>query len=81
MPEKAIEIKERIHSSYRKKVEISGSIGKRYYREDEIGTPVCITVDGDTNNDDSVTVRYRDTGKQDRVKIDSLNELLEKVFK
>ncbi|MBG97997.1 glycine--tRNA ligase [bacterium] len=81
MPEKAIEIKDRLHSSYRKKIEISGSIGKRYYREDEIGTPICITVDGDTNNDDSVTVRYRDTGKQDRIKIDSLNELLEKVFK
>jgi len=80
MPEKAFEIEKNLKKSYRKKVEISGSIGKRYYREDENGTPVCVTVDGDTDSDNSVTVRYRDTGKQDRVKINSLNELLSRVF-
>ena len=80
MPEKAFEIEKNLKKSYRKKVEISGSIGKRYYREDENGTPICVTVDGDTESDHSVTVRYRDTGKQDRVKIDSLNELLSRVF-
>ncbi|MEM0158429.1 MAG: glycine--tRNA ligase [Thermoplasmataceae archaeon] len=44
----------------------SGSIGKRYARQDEIGTPYCITVDYDTLKDDTVTVRFRDTGKQAR---------------
>lgn len=45
----------------------SGSIGKRYRRQDEIGTPFCITVDGDSASDNSVTVRDRDTLAQDRV--------------
>ncbi len=50
----------------------SGSIGKRYRRQDEIGTPYCITVDFETANDKSVTVRDRDTMKQDRIKISEL---------
>ncbi len=48
------------------------SIGKRYRRQDEIGTPYCVTVDFDTLTDQAVTVRDRDTMKQDRVKIDDL---------
>lgn len=47
----------------------NGNIGKRYRRQDEIGTPFCITIDFDTLNDDTVTVRDRDTGKQERVGI------------
>lgn len=50
----------------------SGSIGKRYRRQDEIGTPFCITVDFDTLNDQAVTVRHRDTMAQTRVKISEL---------
>ena len=50
----------------------NGNIGKRYRRQDEIGTPYCITVDFDTLENSDVTVRDRDTGKQERVKIDSL---------
>ena len=50
----------------------SGSIGKRYRREDEIGTPYCITIDFDTENDNSVTVRDRDTMEQIRIKIDEI---------
>ena len=46
-----------------------GNIGKRYRRQDEIGTPYCVTVDFDTLLDDTVTLRHRDTGKQERVKI------------
>jgi len=46
----------------------NGNIGKRYRRQDEIGTPFCVTVDFDTLTDDTVTVRDRDTGKQERVK-------------
>ena len=50
----------------------AGSIGKRYRREDEIGTPYCVTVDFDTLEDECVTVRDRDTMEQVRVKIDDL---------
>ena len=54
----------------------SGSIGRRYARQDEIGTPYCITIDFDTLNDDTVTIRDRDTKEQKRVKIQSiLNEI------
>ncbi len=49
-----------------------GNIGKRYYSQDEIGTPWCVTIDYDTLDDDSVTIRDRDTTKQVRVKISSL---------
>lgn len=52
------------------------SIGRRYRRQDEIGTPFCITVDFETPDDKSVTVRDRDTMKQDRVKIEELKEYL-----
>ena len=55
----------------------SGSIGKRYRREDEIGTPYCVTIDFDTLEDDTVTIRDRDTMEQVRVKIDELNKWLQ----
>lgn len=51
-----------------------GNIGKRYFAQDEIGTPWCVTVDFDTEKDNSVTVRDRDTGKQERIKITDLTE-------
>lgn len=50
----------------------NGNIGKRYRRQDEIGTPWCIVIDFDTLTDDSVTIRDRDTGKQERVKKDKI---------
>jgi glycyl-tRNA synthetase len=50
----------------------NGNIGKRYRRQDEIGTPFCIVVDFDTLTDDTVTVRDRDTGEQERVKVAEL---------
>lgn len=49
-----------------------GSIGKRYRRQDEIGTPFCVTVDFDTENDGCVTVRERDSMKQERIALDAL---------
>ncbi len=52
------------------------SIGKRYARMDEIGTPYCITVDGDTLKDQTVTIRERDTLKQDRVNLDKVKAYL-----
>ena len=51
-----------------------GNIGKRYFAQDEIGTPWCVTVDFDTLKDNSVTVRDRDTGIQERIVIDKLEE-------
>jgi glycyl-tRNA synthetase len=51
-----------------------GNIGKRYFAQDEIGTPWCVTVDFDTLSDDSVTIRDRDTAKQERVGVDKLEE-------
>ncbi len=53
-----------------------GNIGKRYRRQDEIGTPYCVTIDFDTLTDDTVTVRHRDTTDQQRSKIDQLQQLL-----
>ncbi len=54
----------------------SGSIGRRYRRQDEAGTPFCITVDGQTLQDDTVTVRDRDTLQQDRVSSGRLSDYL-----
>ena len=55
----------------------AGSIGKRYRREDEIGTPYCITIDFDTLEDNTVTVRDRDTMEQVRIKISDLKKFIE----
>ncbi len=60
--------------------DISGSIGRRYSRNDEIGTPMCITIDDETPKDKSVTIRDRDSTKQVRVKISELREIVEKVI-
>ena len=54
----------------------NGNIGKRYRRQDEIGTPYCITIDFLTLEDDTVTLRDRDTTKQQRVQV---SEILEKI--
>ncbi len=54
----------------------NGNIGKRYRRQDEIGTPVCITVDFDTLENGTVTVRNRDTGQQERVAVDQLHSIV-----
>jgi glycyl-tRNA synthetase len=54
----------------------AGAIGRRYRRQDEIGTPYCVTVDFDTLSDDAVTVRDRDTMKQERIGLDSIESYL-----
>ena len=56
----------------------TGSIGKRYRRQDEIGTPYCVTFDFDSVEDKMVTVRDRDTMEQERVEISKLTEYLRK---
>ena len=59
----------------------TGSIGKRYRRQDEIGTPFCITVDFDTEADGTVTVRDRDTMQQERVKVSDLKAFIEEKLR
>ena len=61
-------------------LENSGNIGKNYRRHDEIGTPICITVDFETLEDDSVTIRDRDSMKQERVLVRDLNQFYQKYF-
>ena len=56
----------------------AGSIGKRYRRQDEIGTPFCITYDFDSLEDQCVTVRDRDTMQQERIAIDNLVDYINK---
>ena len=58
-------------------IEAKDSIGKRYRRQDAIGTPFCVTVDGDTLKDNTVTLRYRDTMKQERVPVSELRSIIE----
>ena len=67
-------ITEKLGQEWRVNYDETQSIGKRYRRQDEIGTPYCITVDFDTLEDHAVTVRDRDTMKQERVKIDELQQ-------
>jgi glycyl-tRNA synthetase len=53
-------------------IDVAGSIGRRYRRQDEVGTPFCVTIDFDTLDDRAVTVRDRDSMQQDRVSLDRL---------
>ena len=68
------QINSSLRSNFRTEIDITQSIGKRYRRQDEIGTPYCITVDFDTLEDNSVTVRSRDTMEQERIKIEELRD-------
>ena len=75
---KAEEIFTKLSKKYMCEYDEAGSIGKRYRREDEIGTPYCITIDFETENDNSVTIRDRDTMEQVRVKIEDLEKWIDK---
>ena len=72
LPEKAREIMEMLKYDYMMQYDEKDAIGRRYRRQDAIGTPYCITVDNDTLQDASVTVRDRDTMQQERVSIEQL---------
>lgn len=76
--EKAKKIYDDLKIKFMCEFDDNGNIGKRYRRQDEIGTPYCVTVDFDTLNDNAVTVRDRDTMKQERVKINELEQYLAK---
>ena len=79
--EKAEEVFKTISTEYNCEFDTSGSIGKRYRRQDEIGTPFCITVDFESLENDTVTIRERDTMCQTRVNISELENYLQKAFK
>lgn len=76
LAEKAKEIYKAAKACFRAYYDESGSIGRRYRRQDEIGTPFCVTVDHDTLKDDSVTIRDRDSMKQERIKVSEINNYL-----
>lgn len=78
LPEKARAIVEDLKYDFNVFYEERGAIGKRYTRQDLIGTPFCATVDFDTLEDEAVTIRYRDSTEQKRIKITELRDLLTK---
>ena len=77
LPEKAREIINDLKFHFNCQYDEKDSIGKRYRRQDAIGTPYCVTVDYDSLKDDSVTIRFRDTMEQKRVKISELLGIIE----
>ncbi|EQC45849.1 glycine--tRNA ligase-like protein [Bacteriovorax sp. BSW11_IV] len=72
---------EELQKKYPAEYDVSGSIGKRYRRQDEIGTPFCITFDFDSLEDNAVTIRDRDTMAQERVSLDRVQEYLDNKLK
>ena len=76
LSEGATKVFEELIKKYNCEYDEAGSIGKRYRRQDEIGTPFCITYDFDSEEDESVTVRDRDTMEQQRIKIADLDKFL-----
>ena len=76
--EPAIEIYNKLAKKFNVDYDDAGSIGKRYRRHDEIGTPFCITFDYDSLEDNAVTIRDRDTMEQERIKIDELEAYIAK---
>ena len=76
LPEKARSIMDMLKNDFKIIYDQQGSIGKRYYRQDEAGTPFGITVDHQSIQDDTVTIRYRDTQKQDRLSIAEIKPLI-----
>ncbi len=77
LPEKAREIIDALKFHFNCQYDEKDSIGKRYRRQDAIGTPYCVTVDHDTLKDNCVTLRFRDTMKQERVSINALRGIIE----
>ncbi len=76
LAEKSREIYENLKFDFNCQYEEKDTIGRRYRRQDAIGTPFCITVDHQTLQDDTVTLRYRDTMEQERVAVDKLREVI-----
>jgi glycyl-tRNA synthetase len=89
LPEKALKIYDELKLNFKTQYDYKDSIGKRYRRQDAIGTPFCVTIDYDSLKDNSVTIRNRDSMEQERVPINilvdhinkftSINNLLKKI--
>ena len=78
LAEQAGEVYEMLSKKFCVDYDETGSIGKRYRRQDEIGTPLCVTYDFESVEDGCVTVRDRDTMEQERIKIEDLTAYIEK---
>jgi glycyl-tRNA synthetase len=76
----ASELADRVRAQFVTDYDVTGSIGKRYRRQDEVGTPYCVTVDFDSLNDNEVTVRERDSMEQERISTEELMDYLRKRF-
>jgi glycyl-tRNA synthetase len=81
LPEKARQIMDSLKFDFNCQYEEKDSIGKRYRRQDAIGTPFCITVDHQTTEDNTVTIRDRDTMKQERIDVALLHEIIAKKIR
>jgi len=81
MAELAQEVQRNLREEYKTDYDASGAIGKRYRRQDEVGTPFCVTVDYQSLEDKTVTMRFRDSMKQERVPIISLESEIKKAIK
>jgi glycyl-tRNA synthetase len=79
--EKAKEVFDDLKQEFMCEFDDNGNVGKRYRRQDEIGTPYCVTIDFDTLETGEVTVRDRDTMEQEKVKVEELQNWLEKNLK
>ena len=79
--EKAQEIYKKLSKEFMTTYDESGSIGKRYRRQDAIGTPYCITIDEDTINNGTVTIRDRDTMQQTTIKVEEIEKYIEERIK
>jgi glycyl-tRNA synthetase len=80
MPETAEQIFKTLKKRWNTFYDDKGAVGRRYRRQDEAGTPFCITVDGETSKDQAVTIRHRDSMAQDRIAMDKVVEYLAKYL-
>jgi glycyl-tRNA synthetase len=80
MPEKAMELYRSLKPYFNVAYDASGAVGRRYRRQDEVGTPFCITIDGDTMKDGTVTIRDRDTTQQRRIPMTEVKGEIEKAL-
>src|SRR5439155_21121953 len=80
MPEKATKLYRELKPCFNVVFDDKGAVGRRYRRQDEAGTPFCVTIDGQTMQDDTVTVRDRDTLKQERVPMSQVRSVIEKAL-
>ncbi|HHB52195.1 MAG TPA: glycine--tRNA ligase, partial [Saprospiraceae bacterium] len=81
LPEKAKEIMNTLKQDYICQYDEKDAIGKRYRRQDAIGTPYCITIDHQTLEDNTVTIRERDSMQQERVEINKLSDIIREKLK